>query len=64
MSDPIEHDLRDRALPGVGLAGRFVVDRQRQAVLRAGAVGQAAGEGDRARGGAGVEQADGRARKG
>ena len=38
MTHAVEHDLGDRALPGVGLGRCLVVDRQRQAVLGAGAV--------------------------
>ncbi|MFD1958894.1 hypothetical protein ACFSHP_06980 [Novosphingobium panipatense] len=38
MSHPVEHDLRDRALACVGLTRRFIVDRRREALERAGAI--------------------------
>ena len=64
MGDAIEHDLRHRALAGVGLGSRLVVDRQRQALLGASPVGQGADELQRMRSGAGLKQAGGRVRKG
>ena len=47
MGDPVEHDLRDRALTRVGLGRGFVVDRGGQAMERAEAVLAAAGENHR-----------------
>ena len=51
MLDPIEHDLRHGALPGVGFAARFVIDRHRQALERASAVERASRSDQRLRGG-------------
>ena len=43
MSHAVEDDLRDRALPIVGLGRRLVIDRHRQALFGAGAVESSAG---------------------
>ena len=50
MGNPVEHDLRHRALAAVGLARGFVIDRGCQALLGAGAVDAAVVDAHRARG--------------